>query len=377
MPIYKMEGKKDGLQRYRVRINYTDNTGKAHQLERVAYGKEEAKELEAQMLKSLKEAASPGRITLNELYDEYINTKQHEVRETTLSKIKNRLEHHVIPKLGKYRIDKITLPILQNWKNSLNRTKLSLTTKRGIYGELRALLNYAVKMEYIPKNPVVTVGNFKDAYEGKHNIDFYTPEEFKKFISAAKNQAEDMQTKNGSITEWNYYIFFNIAFYTGLRKGEIHALKWTDIDNNILNVTRSIAQKLKGEDRETPPKNRSSIRSIQLPLPLINILNEHYARCSMIDGFSDEWRICGGLKCLRDTTIQNKNIKYSQSAEIKTIRIHDFRHSHASVLANNGINIQEIARRLGHSKVEITWNIYSHLYPKEEERAVQILNKIV
>ncbi len=52
------------------------------------------------------------------------------------------------------------------------------------------------------------------------------------------------------------------------------------------------------------------------------------------------------------------------------------RHSHASLLANEGINIQEIARRLGHSNVEVTWNIYSHLYPREEERALEILNKI-
>ena len=52
-------------------------------------------------------------------------------------------------------------------------------------------------------------------------------------------------------------------------------------------------------------------------------------------------------------------------------------HSHATLLANEGINIQEIARRLGHTQIEITWNTYSHLYPREEERAVEILNKIV
>ena len=58
------------------------------------------------------------------------------------------------------------------------------------------------------------------------------------------------------------------------------------------------------------------------------------------------------------------------------ISIHSYRHSHASLLANEGINIQEIARRLGHARVEMTWNTYSHLYPREEERAVEILNRI-
>ena len=61
---------------------------------------------------------------------------------------------------------------------------------------------------------------------------------------------------------------------------------------------------------------------------------------------------------------------------LKSIRIHDYRHSHVSLLANEGINIQEIARRLGHSRVEETLNTYSHLYPREEEKAVDILNRI-
>lgn len=72
------------------------------------------------------------------------------------------------------------------------------------------------------------------------------------------------------------------------------------------------------------------------------------------------------MTSLRDSTLDKHNKKYAELAGIKKIRIHDFRHSHASLLANEGINIQEIARRLGHSKIEITWNTYSHLYPREE-----------
>jgi len=96
-----------------------------------------------------------------------------------------------------------------------------------------------------------------------------------------------------------------------------------------------------------------------------------------MDGFKESLKICGGLRPLRDTSIQNRNKKYSGIAGIKTIRIHDFRHSHTSLLANEGIKIQEIARRLGHLKIEITCNTYAHLYPREEERAINILNKIV
>ncbi len=100
-------------------------------------------------------------------------------------------------------------------------------------------------------------------------------------------------------------------------KGEIHALQWSDIKDGYLSVTKSITQKLSGEDRITPPKNRSSVRTLQLPIPLIEILEQHYLRCKSYEGFTDEAYVCGITKSLRDTTIENKNFKYSKAAGIK------------------------------------------------------------
>ncbi len=162
-----------------------------------------------------------------------------------------------------------------------------------------------------------------------------------------------------------------------MRKGEIFALKWSDITDNYLSVTRSITQKLIGDDRETPPKNKSSIRTLQMPKPLIDILIEHKERYKNYPGFTDDFRICGGIKPIRDSSVSKANENIAKAARLKKIRIRDFRHSHVSLLANEGINIQEIARRPGHANIETTWNTYSHLYPREEERAIEILNKIV
>lgn len=379
MPIYKMNGKKDGLQKYRVRINYTDSTGKAKQLERVAYGREEASELEARLRSELKELSAP-RMTVQELYDEYIRSKKYEVREATIDKIKQRMEGFVLPPLKDYKLEKLSPSVLQKWKSDIeerttaSNERLSLKYKQNIYGTFKAFLNYAVHMEYVPKNPLDKVGNFKDANAIKKKMDFYTAEEFLEFIAAA--YANATQSTLDSINEWNYYVFFNIAFYTGMRKGEIYALKWTDIDDNIIHVSRSITQKVSGGDRETPPKNKSSIRNISIPMPLKEALDIHYNNYKTIDGFNDDWYICGGKSCIRDTTLENHNKMYAKLAGVKKIRIHDFRHSHASLLANNGINIQEVARRLGHSNVEMTWNTYSHLYPQEDERVLSVLNKI-
>lgn len=372
MPIYKMDGKKQAKQKYRVFVNYTDNQGKYHKKSKIVYGLDEAKECERNLAREVSQTAPDSKMTVQQLYDEYTAVKKHEVRITTLEKTKSILNREVIPIFGETKIDKLNIPLLQKWKTSVAEKELAVITKNHIYTEFRALLNYAVKMEYIPKNPLNSIGNFKNPeFEtAEEKLHYYTAEQFKKYIAVAKSHI-------GTISDYGYYVFFNIAFYTGMRKGEINALKWTDIDGDFVHVRRSVAQKVKGSSIiETPPKNKSSYRTLQMPQPLIEILTEYKNRCMRLKGFTDDYRVCGGISCLSDTMISNKNIEFATEAGLPIIRIHDFRHTHASLLVNEGINIQEIARRLGHSKIETTWNTYAHLYPKEEERAVSILNKI-
>lgn len=152
MPIYKMDGKKDGLQKYRVRINFTDSSGKSKQIDRVAYGKEVAKELERQLAYNLSDETIK-KITLQQLYDEYIAVKKFEVRENSMRTIIGRLELYVLPKFKDYKLNKITSSELQKWKQYIETCtnakkpteKLSSSMKQNIFGEFRALMNYAVK----------------------------------------------------------------------------------------------------------------------------------------------------------------------------------------------------------------------------------------
>ena len=372
MPIYKTGKSKDGKQGYRVRVNYTDGNGKYRTKTQIVYGAPEAKTAEQAMLASVAEQPSNSHLTVKGLYNEYIDVKRLEVRETTLDKAASILKNNVLPELGDVKINKLDLRRLQSWKATISEKDIAVITKQNIYSAFRAMLNYAVRMEYILKNPLDKIGNFKEVYFEKPQdaIHYYTADQFKKFIAAA---ADHM----GTMADHGYYVFFNIAFFTGMRKGEINALKWSDIDGNILHVRRSVAQKIKGKPLiETPPKNKSSCRDLQLPQNLMAILQEHKSLQQKEKLFTEDYRVCGGISCLGDTAISNRNIQYADEAGLPHIRIHDFRHSHASLLANEGINIQEIARRLGHSKIEITWNTYSHLYPREEERAIKILENI-
>lgn len=117
---------------------------------------------------------------------------------------------------------------------------------------------------------------------------------------------------------------------------------------------------------------------MQFSTPLMSVLNEHKMRQQEAapNQFSEDYRICGDEIPLRDTSIDKRNRKYADMAGLPHIKIHDYRHSHGSLLANERINIQEVARRLGHANFQETWGTYCHLYPREEERAVEVLHRV-
>ena len=222
MPIYKVgNAKKEGLQKYSVRINYVADSGEYKQMTRTAYGIDVAKDLERRLeheIKSQREMPVK-KMTVKQLYDEYISVKKYEVRETTLYKTERVFEFYILPTLAEVRIDKLSTQILQEWKVSVEDRKLALKTKKNIFAELKTMLNYAVRMEYIPKHQLSKCGNFKDAMATKQEIKFYMPDEFRKYINTARKIAINKEQTEQNCYEWNFYVFFNIAFYTGLRKG--------------------------------------------------------------------------------------------------------------------------------------------------------------
>lgn len=354
MPINKDERvtkKKNGLFRYRVRVNYIDANGVTQQIERLVWGKAEAEAVEQQLIAEYKDKrVTPlSKMTVMELFERYKEYHAVETRKTSHETVMKGLRLWVLPYLKDHRVDKLKQADFAAWKVELDKKDISFRTKQNAYKSLCSMLNYAVKMEFIPKNYLSVLGNFKDTAvleKPSEKIHYYTVEQFEQFISVAKSDCK-------TIVDWGYFVFFSIAFLTGARKGEINALKWSDIDGNILHIRRSITQKLKGGDVETAPKNRSSIRDLQLPESLVAVLNEHKERQreAAPRHFTEDFRICGGLIPLRDTSIDKRNRKYADMAGLPRIKIHDYRHSHVSLLANEGINIQEVARRLGHSNV--------------------------
>lgn len=372
MPIYKTGKSQNGKAQYRVFVSYKDAAGRYRKASKTVYGAAEARQEERRLQATVQGAGAACTLTVAQLYDRYRAAKAGEVRQTSLEKCDSILRNHILPQLASVPLSELSVACLQEWKTGIASLPLKTSTKNNAYRELNALLNFAVRMEWMPRNPLPQLGRFREAYfvHEQEALHYYTPEQFSRFIAVASAE------RTRSVSDSGYYVFFNLAFFTGLRKGEINALKWSDIEGDRLSVRRSISQKARGGDKETPPKNRSSYRTVQMPPRLCAVLEEHRRYQQQLAGFSEDFRVCGGAAPLRDTGIETHNARYAAAAGLPHIRIHDFRHSHASVLANRGINIQEIARRLGHSNVQQTWNTYAHLYPREEERAVAVLEEL-
>lgn len=152
MPINKTGIKKDGKTQYRVRVNYTDATGKAHQVERTAYGNAEAVALEQQLITEYKNKRTvTSRLTVKQLFDEYEVYHSHETRKTSHDSTMRSLRLRVLPTMADCRLDKLSQPVLAKWKNEIAAADLSIITKQNAYGAFAAMLNYAIKMEYIQK----------------------------------------------------------------------------------------------------------------------------------------------------------------------------------------------------------------------------------
>lgn len=365
MSIYPTNKKKNGLTVYRVIYRFTDSAGNYKSKERTALGLQEAKRIEKEL-----QNQEPEGMTFGELATLYSRSKQGEIRRTTIEKADRILRVHVLPEFADKALESLTIPALTRWKQEIAGKPLALVTKQNIYIAFSAVLNYGVKMELLDKNNLKIIGNFRDSGEEvkEEKLYFYTPDQFKQFMTALPFD---------SYPQKRIHCFFMVAFFTGGRKGEINALKWTDLDGDLLHIRRSITQSLKGVPvAETMPKNKSSVRDIRLPAVLLDYLKEWRAYCEQMPGFSEDWRICGGHTVIHDSKLSQAKKKAALKAGIPEIPIHGFRHSHATLLINSGVNIKEISRRLGHSSVEMTWNVYSHLYPSQEEKAINALDSL-
>ena len=351
MPAYKDE--KTG--KWFAKFYYTNWQGiKKQKWKRGFATKKEALGFERDFLE--KQSANPD-MTFQNLYEIYMEDMAARLKQSTLLTKKTVLQTHILPFFGSKPINEIKASDVRRWQAKLmsSPNNYSQTYLKKINTELNSIINYAKRFYDLNTNPCGKAGTIGKAKA--EEMDYWTYDEYIAFREGVKDKSLS-------------YICFEVLYWTGMREGELLALSPADIDldNKTISINRTY-QRIGGKDVFTSPKTRKSKRKIPIPDFLCQELSDYIQSMYMLD--ADE-----RLFPVTKSYLSHEMIRGCKNTGVKKIRIHDVRHSHASLLINQGCDALMLADRLGHEKVSTTLNTYSHLFPHKQQELVHSLESL-
>jgi len=307
-------------------------------------------------------------LTFQDVYDQWFSNHCKTIKLSTRKAIESKFNKHILPRFGKLKIKEITRPYCQKMINEIAKLIKSVND---IKIQANQIFKYALKMEIIDRNPLehVTIPRQQnEIFNDDNEVDernYWKKEEIQKFLAITKRELEIRD-----------YVLFHLLIYTGARKGEILALTWDDIDFEAgsLRLNKTLFHH-EGKFIFQTSKTRESKRLISLDTKTQTLLNK--------------WRIRQNESYLAGKGILNNNkvvfdrddgspirLAYPNEKlaalikkhDLHKITIHGLRHTHASLLFEAGASIKEVQERLGHSDIQMTMNIYTHVtdYLKEQ-----------
>ena len=349
MAVYKDE--KRNTWYFVVRVKQND--GSVKQVKRRGFKKKkDAKEAEAEALLDKTESSD---LNFQEAAQNYLEWYEPRRKESSVKVIKNIINNHLKQEFGKKKIIKITPKDVMNYQNKIIGL-YSADFLDKIHTTLSAVFNFCIKFHDLSKNPARIAGNFE--VEKKKRINFWVLEEFKEFISV--------------VDELIYEAFFMTMYYSGARKGELLALTWKDVifDNNIIEINKTLDSKRNVTTTKTP----SSTRQILMPTFVMDKLRELKKDAAETASVKSSHVVFGHFHdSISTSTLDRRFNKFKKLSGVKSIVMHEFRHSHASYLINKNVGPGVVAERLGHKSVATTLDTYSHLYPNKQFEAVETM----
>lgn len=318
--------------------------------------KKEATRAEAQFLE---DAKSSNNAKLNCVIKDYIDLHRSNNKPETIEDKKHILYTYLDPLLD-VRVDRIKPAMIKQILESDAIIKLSTARKNKIYIYFKGVFEHACNFYDLPHNPMRSIPSFKMTdKERLHEMTIYTPDQFKTFCDAIPEAKRE------------FMIFFHLLFWTGLRKNEAMSLTFNDYDGKRVNIWRQL--KRSSHSEFTVLKSPTSKRTVALDKATIELLNEQLDKYKGMPGYSADWFLFGGYKPLSLTSIDRVKKEAIKKSGLPYIRIHDFRHSHASYLIDKGVNMYKISKRLGHSSISITMDRYGHLLDRQEDEILDAI----
>ncbi|HHV62395.1 MAG TPA: site-specific integrase [Firmicutes bacterium] len=355
-------------------------TGKKKRIYETVHGtRKDAQKALRNLLHSIDEGTfvEPSKMTVRQFLEQWLTTHKPNVAPTTWTWYQLVCQKHIIPHLGDIPLQKLTpLAIQEFYIQKLETGRLdgkgktlSSNSVKHIHRILHKALETAVKLQIINRNPCDSVEPPKVV---KKEARYWTPEEAAKFLEAIKDD--------------RLYALFYLALGTGLRRGELLGLRWEDID--LAKGCLTVRQELVRAQRGTlfkEPKTESSKATIALSRSVIDVLKQHKVRQAkerlmMGDQYHDNGLVFTKFdgSPLEPTCISGRYFrKLIKKAGVRQINFHGLRHTHGTVLGAAGVPLKSVSKRLRHSSVAITGDIYSHVFDEMDREVAETFDDIL
>ncbi len=296
-------------------------------------------------------------ISFENLYYVYMEEMNLRLKHSSIITKKNICETKILPYFAKKPVNEIRAADIRKWQNSLLESDhgYSKTYLKTINNQLSAIINFARKYYNLDSNPCEQAGSIGTSRA--EGMQCWTLEEFLAFREGIKDKSHSL-------------ICFDVLYWTGIREGELLALSEQDIDfeKKELFINKTY-QRLEKKDIITPPKTRKSRRRVPIP----NFL------CKELQAYRQEANY--DVENKRFFPFSKAFLNYEmrrgcKKTGVKKIRVHDIRHSHVSLLINQGFDALVIAERVGHENVSTTLNTYAHLFPNKQMALISSLENL-
>lgn len=301
-----------------------------------------------------------GKLTVKELFEEWLSAIRFKVKESTYSCYHMKVEKHILPEFGSIAYEKLTVKQIHDFIERKIKSGLSPKYVSDIIVVFKSMSKYVSKI-YNYRNPLVNVILPKIE---KTEMQLLTESDQKKLC--------DFSFENTNSTKLSVLL----SYYTGLRIGEVCALKWEDIDfkSRVLTVRRTV-QRITGKNDNKvtklligSPKSRSSLRIIPLPLFLAEILLKFRKENSI-------FVLSGTGNPVEPRTLQYRFKAFLKKADLPSVNFHSLRHMFATNCIEVGFDIKTLSEILGHSSVETTLNRYVHSSIERKTACMNLLHK--
>ena len=312
----------------------------------------------------------PSALTVADYLDDWLdNVAPATVAPKALERYRGLSRNQIKPHLGDKQLQKLRPADIAAWLQALGKTGISVRSIQHAHGVLRTALAHAAAVELVERNVASII---KPPTVSRTEVEILNAEQI----------AEALRKLEGH----SIYPIAALAIGTGARRGELAALRWSDIDLGAatVRIERSIEQTKEGL-RIKPPKTAAGRRSVSLPAFAVGALRDHRRQTlelrlaigagALPDDAPVFGDIEGGWPSPRDITDRWRDAVKSRN--LPKVTFHALRHSHASALIAAGLDVVAVSRRLGHASPALTLSVYSHLFVSKDSEAAAAIDAVI